>query len=165
MLSSQKYLVPQTIAQLMGVSLSQVNAWIYNNELIADIVVDGHHRFQLEKVKTFAQTKDIEIVNQSNQQRLLIVDDEPLFAEYLKDALSEQYNELDIDICFNGFAAGLKINNFNPTVVLLDIMMPAIDGLQVCEQINQDPLLSHIRIIAMSGGIDDDTHKNSCLCR
>ena len=35
-------------------------------------------------------------------------------------------------------------------------MMPAIDGLQVCEQIKQDPLLQHTRVIVMSGGIDDD---------
>ena len=41
-------------------------------------------------------------------------------------------------------------------MVLLDVMMPTIDGLQVCEQIKQDPLLQHTRIIVMSGGIDDD---------
>ena len=161
MLSSQEYLVPQTVAQLMTVSLSQVYTWINNHELIADTVVNGHHRFLIDNIKVFAQAKNIELVNKNknNQQRLLIVDDEPLYTEFLKDALSENYNDLDIDVCFNGFAAGLKMNSFNPTVVLLDIKMPAIDGLQVCEKIKQDPLLNHTRVIVMSGGIDDDMKK------
>lgn len=156
MLSSQEYLVPETVAQLMGVSLSQVYSWIKADELIASTIVDGHHRFQLEEIKTFALTKNIELTNKNNQQRLLIVDDEPLYTVYLKDALSIKYQDLEIDICFNGFAAGLKINSFNPTVVLLDVVMPAVDGLQVCEQIKQDPLLKHIRVIVMSGGVDDE---------
>ena len=159
MFSSQKYLVPQTVAQLMTVSLSQVNSWINNHELIADIVVDGHHRFQLDNIKSFAQAKNIELINQNNQERLLIVDDEPLYAEFLKDYLSAKYNELDIDVCFNGFAAGLKINSFNPTVILLDIRTPGVDGLQFCEQIKQDPVHNHIRVIAMSGGIEVDMKK------
>ena len=92
---------------------------------------------------------------------LLIVDDEPLYTQFLKDALLTNYNELDVDVCFNGFAAELKINSFNPTVVLLDMKMPVVDGLQVCERIKRDPLLSHIRIIVMSGAIDDDMKK--CL--
>ena len=96
------------------------------------------------------------MVKQNNKQRLLIVDDEPLYADFLKDALSESCNELDIDVCFNGFAAGLKMNSFKPTVVLVDIMMPAVDGLQFCQQIKQDPLLNHTRVIVMSGAIDDD---------
>jgi len=159
MLSSQEYLVPQTVAQLMSVSLSQVYTWINNHELIADIVVDGHHRFLLDKVKVFAQSKSIELVRQTNEQRLLIVDDEPLYTTFLKDALLESYNNLDIDVCFNGFAAGLKMNGFKPTIVLLDIMMPAVDGLQFCEQIKQDPLLNHTRVIVMSGVIDNDMKK------
>ncbi|MCJ8321930.1 MAG: response regulator [Colwellia sp.] len=156
MLSSQEYLVPQAVAQLMNVSLSQVYAWINNHELTADLVVNGHHRFQLNEIKVFAKTKQIELVKQNNKQRLLIVDDEPLYADFLKDALSESCNELDIDVCFNGFAAGLKMNSFKPTVVLVDIMMPAVDGLQFCQQIKQDPLLNHTRVIVMSGAIDDD---------
>ena len=159
MLSSQEYLVPQTVAQLMSVSLSQVYAWINNDELIADQVVNGHHRFQLDEIKAFAKTKQIELVKQNNKQRLLIVDDEPLYTAFLKDALSENYNDLDIEVCFNGFAASLKMNDFKPTVVLLDIMMPAIDGLQLCQQIKQDPLLNHTRVIVMSGGIDNDLKK------
>ena len=159
MLSSPEYLVPQTAAQLLGVSPSQVTFWINNNELIADAVVDGCHRFLLETIKAFAQTKNIEWVSKNNKIRLLIVDDEPLYTELLRDTLSMNYDELDIDVCFNGFAAGLKINSFNPNVVLLDVMMPAVDGLEVCEQIKQNPLLKHTRVIAMSGGIDDDMKK------
>jgi len=159
MLSPQEYLVPQTVAQLMSVSLSQVYTWINNHELTADLVVNGHHRFLLEKIKVFAHTKSIELLEQNTKQRILIVDDEPLYTSFLRDALLESYNDLDIDVCFNGFAAGLKVNSFKPTVVLLDIMMPAVDGLQVCEQIKQDPHLRHTRIIVMSGGIDNDMKK------
>jgi CheY-like chemotaxis protein len=156
MLSSQEYLVPETVAQLMRVPLSQVYTWIKTNDLKGNTITGEHPRFTLKEVKTFALSKNIELTNPDTQQRLLIVDDEPLYTVFLKDVLSTNYQELEIDICFNGFAAGLKINSFNPTVVLLDVMMPAIDGLQVCEQIKQDPLLQHTRVIVMSGGIDDN---------
>ncbi len=41
----------------------------------------------------------------------------------------------------------MLINSFEPTIILLDLMMPAVDGFQVCKQIKQDPLLRHIRVI------------------
>ena len=42
------------------------------------------------------------------------------------------------------------VRQFMPDVILLDLMMPNVDGFQVCERIKTDPVLRAIRIIAMS---------------
>jgi excisionase family DNA binding protein len=152
MYSTKDHLTPHQAANLLMVSPSAIRLWAERGELKSTTTAKGNHRFKLEDIKEFAIEKNIKLnIDDEGKQRILIVDDEPLFAGFLKDALLFDHENLIIDVCFNGFAAGMLINSFEPTIILLDLMMPAIDGFQLCKQIKQDPLLSHIRIIAMSG--------------
>jgi CheY-like chemotaxis protein len=59
--------------------------------------------------------------------------------------------ELDIISAYDGFEAGRQVAAHKPTVILLDIMMPGIDGIEVCRSLKQDPDASDIRVVAMTG--------------
>ncbi len=156
MYSTKDHLTPHQVANLLMVSPSAIRLWAERGELKTMTTAEGNHRFKLEDIKEFAIENNIKLnIDGEGKQRILIVDDEPLFAAFLKDALLFDHENLIIDVCFNGFAAGMIINSFDPTIVLLDLMMPAIDGFQVCRQIKQDPLLCHIRVIGMSGNTSE----------
>ena len=66
---------------------------------------------------------------------------------------------MDVD---NGFAALTAIGTGQPDLVLLDIQMPGLDGIEVLERIKTDPSMRHIPVIMISG-IEDNESVVRCL--
>jgi CheY-like chemotaxis protein len=58
---------------------------------------------------------------------------------------------IQIEIARDGFEAGAKVESFRPHALLLDLMMPGIDGFEVCRRLRARPTLNHVRIVAMTG--------------
>lgn len=84
--------------------------------------------------------------------RILIVDDEPYNVDYLEQELSDSGYELSSAV--NGKEALEKIRSQAPDLVLLDIMMPVMDGFAVLEQVKADPATRGIPIIVISANSD-----------
>ena len=160
MKTNKNYLTPNQVAEMLMVSPSAIRSWTEKGELKAMVTAGGHRRFKLDDIKAFANEKNIKLNIKENEFRVLIIDDEQIFADYLKEALSIESPKLEFEISLDGFNAGIKLKEFQPKIVLLDLMMPEMNGFEVCKQIKQDPLLQHIRIIAMSG---DHSSTNEAL--
>jgi adenylate cyclase len=91
---------------------------------------------------------------------ILIVDDDALNRRLLaKNLESDGHRTSDVD---NGFAALSAIEADPPDVVLLDIEMPGLDGIEVLERIKNDPRKRHIPVIMISG-VDDSDSVVRCL--
>lgn len=88
----------------------------------------------------------------NNPPRILIVDDEPFNIDYLEQELSDHKYELLT--AMNGQEALEKIRSESPDLVLLDIMMPVMDGFAVLEQAKADPAVRNIPIIIISANND-----------
>ncbi|RYZ39171.1 MAG: response regulator [Myxococcaceae bacterium] len=83
-------------------------------------------------------------------KRLLIVDDELAIVEALQDILSlEGY---DIDTAYNGDEGLQRLMAAKPDLVLLDLMMPVMDGGELLRRIRAHPDLRHIPVVVMSAG-------------
>jgi len=83
-----------------------------------------------------------------SQPKILIVDDEPFNVDYLEQELDDMnYNILTAT---NGREALDKVTNEPPDLILLDIMMPIMDGFAVLNELKADPLLRHIPVIIIS---------------
>ncbi|MBU2512299.1 hybrid sensor histidine kinase/response regulator [bacterium] len=80
--------------------------------------------------------------------RVLIVDDIPHNVEILETSLEDKYV---LETASSGEEALEKIPKFRPDLILLDIMMPGIDGYEVCRRIKADDNLSYIKIILVTG--------------
>ena len=59
--------------------------------------------------------------------------------------------QIAVEIARDGFEAGVKVESFRPHALLLDLMMPGMDGFEVCRRLRARPTLNHLRIIAMMG--------------
>ena len=82
------------------------------------------------------------------QPTIIIVDDEPFNVDYLQQELEEQnYNILTAS---NGKEALDQVRSGQPDLILLDIMMPIMDGFAVLEELKADPLLRNIPVIVIS---------------
>ena len=83
---------------------------------------------------------------------ILIVDDEPYNVDYLQQELSDRGFELTA--AFDGKEALEKIRAESPDLVLLDIMMPVMDGFAVLEQVKADAATRDIPVIVISASSD-----------
>ncbi len=86
---------------------------------------------------------------------ILIVDDEPVGRETLEGVLIAQGYKLVF--ASNGKQALEKAAKFSPDLILLDVMMPGMDGLEVCQKLRKDPLLSEVPIIMVTALDDRDS--------
>ncbi|GHG78524.1 response regulator [Comamonas sp. JC664] len=93
-------------------------------------------------------------------KRLLIVDDELAIVEALQDILSvEGY---DIVTAFNGAEGLHRMADLRPDLVLLDLMMPVMDGREMLRRMREDAGLQGIPVVVMSAGrISDEERRSS----
>lgn len=81
------------------------------------------------------------------RNRILVVDDNPTNIKIAKVVLGEKYH---LATALTGEEALEIASDFRPDIILLDIMMPGIDGYEVCRQIRGNPALQHTKIIMVS---------------
>ncbi len=62
----------------------------------------------------------------------------------------------DVRSVNNGFGAGMLIKEFRPDLVILDIMLPDINGKEVCQLVRSDKAMDDVRIICISGMVEED---------
>jgi two-component system alkaline phosphatase synthesis response regulator PhoP len=89
------------------------------------------------------------------REKILIVDEEIDASTALKVALeAEGYNVIE---ALDGYEGIRKAKSENPDIILLDIMMPGMDGFEVCQLLKADPASMHIPIIMLTakGEVDD----------
>lgn len=82
------------------------------------------------------------------RHRIMIVDDDEMNIEILEDILGDAY---DLTSAVSGAEALAKFSRFLPDLVLLDIMMPGMDGYEVCRRIRADERYNYVKIILVSG--------------
>lgn len=82
------------------------------------------------------------------QKKILIVDDEPNIVVPL-EFLMEQ-NNFEVKVAESGEQALEAIEDFKPDLILLDIMLPGMDGYEVCQKVRQNPQLQQTKIIFLS---------------
>ncbi len=87
--------------------------------------------------------------------RVLVVDDDSELLN-LFDRVMGKDDRFDLHTASTGYEAGLKTEKIVPGVVLLDFMLPDINGRAVCENIRGNPRLEHTRIVIISGVVESD---------
>ncbi|MDM8556871.1 hybrid sensor histidine kinase/response regulator [Desulfococcaceae bacterium HSG7] len=81
-------------------------------------------------------------------KKIMVVDDALSILTFLKNVLTDA--GYDVITIADGEQALARLKNFKPDLILLDIIMPGMDGYEVCRKIRQNPADSHIKIIMLS---------------
>ncbi|MBI81680.1 MAG: regulator [Planctomycetaceae bacterium] len=92
---------------------------------------------------------------ESGKRKVLIVDDDEELVELLVDVFDRD-GRFDIKTANNGFDAGMLVKEFRPDVVVLDVMLPDINGKEVCQRVRSDSSLDDVQIICISGMVEAD---------
>lgn len=142
------YLTPNEAAAMLMVAPATLRVWTDKGLIRALTTAGGHRRFPREEVERMLHTSN-PTDRGTRGQRVLIVDDEPPITRYLSILLGGM--GVETAVAHDGFSAGQLVHTFHPHTLLLDLMMPGLDGFQVCSQIKTLPATRHIRVIAMTG--------------
>jgi excisionase family DNA binding protein len=112
-------------------------------------------RVPRDALLSFMKANNIPLENlDSGKRRVLIVDDDAAIVEMLRDLLTRD-GRFEVRSASNGFDAGALTKEFRPEVVLLDYMLPDINGNVVCQRIRNDPELGDTKIIIVSGAVSE----------
>ena len=107
-------------------------------------------------------TNSKEVVKSAfDKPTVLVVDDEVEIQRYLNSLLCKEFNVIQ---AFDGVAALGKIESNLPDLVLLDLMLPKVDGLEVCRRIKQNPLTRSVKVVLLTARVDEDAKIAALSC-
>jgi excisionase family DNA binding protein len=136
--------------------------WVEKGHIKAYKTVGGHRRIQKGDLYTFMTVHNIPIPEQDtsdSRKKILIVDDDKIIVETLVLALEEDEHGYEVLSASDGFEAGLQVSHFKPDLIVLDIMMPDINGYEVCKRIKCSPESKGIKVIVLSAYLDEENFK------
>ncbi len=81
--------------------------------------------------------------------KVLVIDDEPEITDIVETFLSESGYVVEVEN--NPGKAMSRASEFGPDLILLDIMMPEVDGYNVCQEFKKDPSLANVPVIFLTG--------------
>jgi excisionase family DNA binding protein len=90
---------------------------------------------------------------ESDKIKVLVVDDDPDIIQLFTDALAKD-GRFETRTASTGFDAGLEANRFRPDAIVLDYMLPDVNGNVVCRTLRENEDLQHIRILIISGVVN-----------
>lgn len=92
---------------------------------------------------------------ESGKRKALLVDDDPELVELMKQVLEED-GRFEVRIASNGFDAGMMVKEYRPDIIVLDVMLPDINGKEVCMRVRADNTLEEVHILCISGMVEED---------
>jgi excisionase family DNA binding protein len=111
-------------------------------------------RIPRESLIKFMRENNMPMDNvETGKRKILIVDDDEEIVELMVDVLSRD-GRFEIKTASSGYTAGIMTEQFRPDLVILDYMLPDINGNIVCRAIRRNPQLQNIRIIIVSGVVN-----------
>jgi excisionase family DNA binding protein len=92
---------------------------------------------------------------ESGKRKILVVDDDEDLVEMITDVLNRD-GRFEVRTVNNGFDAGMMVREYQPDLIVLDVMLPDINGKEVCQRVRSDKAMDQVKIICISGMVEDD---------
>lgn len=155
---SKKAFTTFEVAEVCDVTPVTIQNWIDKGWLRAYRTPGGHRRVLREDLVSFLESRNMPTIfaERSGPPKVLIVDDEVDITDLIRDVLLLDNSHYEIEVAHDGFRAGVIYANSRPDVVILDLMLPGMDGFEVCRQIKQSSSGEDTVVIAVTGFADSE---------
>jgi excisionase family DNA binding protein len=141
------------VAKICCVTPTTVIRWIEDGLIPAFKTVGGHRRVRREDLEKVCRERGIPFNVPAGAEvgRILVVDDEPVVLDLVRDVVKELNHKFEVEVAKDAFDAGRLVVAFRPQLIFLDLMMPGVDGFEVCARLKKDPATTNTEIIAITG--------------
>jgi len=155
---TSKLLTTGEVARYCDVSTNAVKKWIRNGRLKAFRTPGGHFRVESEDFKAFLAAHQMPIREDffaGSARRVLVVDDDSQVRAMLCEVLLTMEPAVEVEQAADGYEALLKVGQFAPDLLVMDLKMPRMDGFEACRRIRGNPGTAGTNILIVSGFMDD----------
>ena len=139
------------LSRLLHVNPRSVINWIEQDLLQSFRTPGGHRRVRHEDLMVFLRKHKMPMPAPltAGTFSVLVVENEDDVSKAIQGFLASQ-NGLKVSTAKDGLSALISVGRERPDLIILDILIPGVDGLEVCRQIKADPK-SHTAVIAIGG--------------
>ncbi|OGR07187.1 MAG: hypothetical protein A2341_03605 [Deltaproteobacteria bacterium RIFOXYB12_FULL_58_9] len=131
-------LTSHEVGLLLQVDPSSVNKWVKAARLRAYRTPGGHLRIRAGDLLTFLRQHNMMVpkdLSKVGMRRLLVVDDSEFELRSIERLLKPYAHRVELLLVSRGIDALVQFGFFNPHAVLLDVIMPGLDGIEVCRRL------------------------------
>jgi excisionase family DNA binding protein len=163
-----RFLTSVEVAAACGVSTRTVSNWIRDGSMPAHRTVGGHGRVAVEDLRRFLAERGMPLPPDlldparsagrspatmppaptpvPQKRRVLVIDDDDALLDVVREFLGS--SGFEVETARHGFLAGYLAGHHRPDVILLDIMMPGLDGYEVLSLMRRRPEARGIPVVA-----------------
>ncbi len=154
------YLTTGEAAKACGVKLNTIKNWIRHGDITAIRTPGGHWRIPKTTFMAFMDTFNSpatpsDTASDITKKRILVIDDDIAAHDLIVGALDMHGSNYDLHSAHDGYSGLIEIGRLQPDLILLDIMMPDINGLEIIHRLKAaDSPLPGARVIAITAASD-----------
>jgi excisionase family DNA binding protein len=140
------------VSKFCAVYPTTVINWIKEGLLPAYTTAGGHRRIKRDDLLKLMKKNNMPIPEElatSDKNKVLVIDDDPKILKMMQTILASE-KDFEVLTADSGFQAGLAVSIWMPDIILLDMLMPGIDGFEVCRRLKSDEKTKDIPIIAVT---------------
>jgi excisionase family DNA binding protein len=150
-MNDREYYSTVDAAKLLGVSVRTIQLWVENGALDAWKTAGGHRRIVAASIDNYINTHQTTPNSAASKKNVLVVEDNPTVSKFYQAAIKSWGLPVTVTVKNDGFEGLVEIGRQVPDLVISDIYMPGMDGLQMIRSLYKSELLSSEQIIIISG--------------
>ncbi|OGS12297.1 MAG: hypothetical protein A2234_05900 [Elusimicrobia bacterium RIFOXYA2_FULL_58_8] len=143
------------VGKICNVAHTTVISWIERKELAAHTTPGGHRRAYQNDLLVFLKKYKMrippELLEAERKPGILIVDDDAEILVMLSRAFKEHAPEFQVRATQNGMEALMLVGREPPRVIILDVVMPGMDGLTLCRTLKAGASSKQIKVLVITG--------------
>jgi excisionase family DNA binding protein len=146
-------------AELLQLSVGTVQSLVDKNILHAWVTQGGHRRISLESIQIYqSQQQKLPAVERlmNDRLRVMVVDDDAVSRHLLQDTCLSVHSHVDCCAMSSAIDALLQLPVFNPHVMLIDLLMPEVDGWELVKRVQQQKNFAKLQILTLSALSEDE---------
>ena len=141
------------VAKYCNSSISTIKRYINSGKLKSYKTPGGTYKIEKKHLLSFMEDYSIPIPEEIDmvRKKILIVEDDSQVRKSMAGYLKLKENNFDVTEAKDGFEAGMLISQVRPDLIILDLMIPHIDGFDVCKTIKSNILTKNILVLVLTG--------------
>ena len=146
------------VGVLLQVNPSSVKNWVDEGRINAFRTPGGHRRIRATDLVSFLESHDMPVpsgLELATRRRILVVDDDAAQLRAYQRAFRSHEARVQLAVTESGIDALVLVGTFRPHLILLDVYMPGLDGLEVCRRLKANPTTRRIGVVIASGNLTD----------
>lgn len=165
--SSSDYCGTSYAAKLLGLSVATVQSLVEKGEIEAWKTLGGHRRLSLRSINEYLSRNNSQFSSleptPTHRLNVLVVDDEPAMLDLYQAHFDEWDIVMDCSFMLSPMEALIDIAGMRPDLLITDLSMPGVDGIEMLRVIKRNQQLATMQILVVSGLTEDSINERGGL--